>query len=392
MKTLTATLLATAISASFSVYAAENPSDPASYKNMTQKAGSDYKAANANCSGMSGATRTVCVEEAKVARARAEADAVAQYKNTQKDRTKARTALANADYALAKAKCAAMTGGEKDSCISTARTVHSAALADAKADRNMAVASTNPSSPVTSTETRDPAKAAAVDKCAQVAGQPTTGCLIQHEGKTIADRTERAADRAENATERAMAKADNATDRAAVATGSAAQRTENAAERAGERTERMADNAAARTERSAERVGDKTERSAERVGDKTERSAERVGDKTERSAERAGDKTERMAETAAAKTERAGETLAAKTRNVAAATRENVADAVITTKIKADLFAEPELKALAIDVDTENGVVNLSGFVASKAHADKAERLAKGVKGVTNVKNSLKVK
>ena len=42
MKALTATLLATAISASFSVYAADGPSDPASYKNMTQKAASDY--------------------------------------------------------------------------------------------------------------------------------------------------------------------------------------------------------------------------------------------------------------------------------------------------------------------------------------------------------------
>ena len=337
MKLFTATLLATAISASFSVYAAETPSDPASYKNMTQKAAADYKAATANCAGMTGATRSVCVEEAKVARARADADAVVQFKNTQKDRTKARTALANADYALAKAKCAAMTGGEKDSCVSTAHTVHTAALADAKADRNMAVASTNPASPVTSTETRDPIKAAAVDKCAQVAGQPTTGCLIQTPGKTIADRTERAGDRVENATDRTMARTDNATDRAAVAAGSAAQRTENAAERA-------------------------------------------------------GDKTERMADTAAAKTERAGDTIAAKSRNVAAATKENVTDAVITTKIKADLFAEPELKALAIDVDTENGVVNLSGFVSSKAEADKAVRLAKGVKGVTNVKNSLKVK
>ncbi len=359
MKALTATLLATAISASFSVYAADAPSDPASYKNMTQKAAADYKAAAATCTGMSGAARQVCVEEAKVARARAEADAVAQYRNTQKDRTKARTALANADYALAKAKCAVVTGAEKESCINTAHTVHTAALADAKADRNMAVASTNPASPVTSTETRDPAKAAAVDKCAQVAGQPTTGCLIAHEGKTIADRTDRAADRAENATERAVARADNATDRAAVAAGSAAQRTENAAERAGERTERMAENAAVKTERAAERVGDKTER---------------------------------MAETAAAKTERAGETIAAKTKNVAAATKENVNDAVITTKIKADLFAEPELKALAIDVDTENGVVNLSGFVSNKAEADRAVSLAKGVKGVTKVQNSLKVK
>ena len=370
MKAFTATLLAAAISASFSVHAADAPSDPASYKNMTQKAAADYKAAASACTGMSGSARQVCVEEAKVARARAEADAVAQYRNTQTDRTKARTALANADYALAKAKCATVTGGEKDSCLSTAHTVHTAALADAKADRNMAVASTNPASPVTTTETRDPAKAAAVDKCAQIAGQPSTGCLIQHEGKTIADRTERAADRAENATERAVARADNATDRAAaradnatdraaVTASTAAQRTENAAERAGERTERMAETAAARTERAAERVGDKTER---------------------------------MAETAAAKTERAGETIVEKSKNVAAATKENVNDAVITTKIKADLFAEPELKALAIDVDTENGVVNLSGFVSSKAEADRAVRLAKGVKGVTKVQNSLKVK
>lgn len=359
MKALTATVLAAAITASFSVYAADAPSDPASYKNMTQKAAADYKAASAACTGMSGAARQVCVEEAKVARARAEADAVAQYRNTQKDRTKARTALANADYALAKAKCAVVTGAEKESCISTAHTVHTAALADAKADRNMAVASTNPASPVTTTDTRDPAKAAAVDKCAQVAGQPTTGCLISHEGKTIADRTDRAADRAENATERAVARADNATDRAAVAAGTAAQRTENAAERAGERTERMAENAAVKTERAAERVGDKTER---------------------------------MAETAAAKTERAGETIAEKSKNIAAATKENVNDAVITTKVKADLFAEPELKALAIDVDTENGVVNLSGFVSSKAEAERAVRLAKGVKGVTKVQNSLKVK
>ncbi|MGZ8290726.1 MAG: BON domain-containing protein [Telluria sp.] len=312
MNKFAATLLAAAISASFAAQAAESPSDPAAYRNMTQKAAADYKAANSACTGMSGNARQVCVEEAKVARARAEADAVVQYKNTQKDRTKARTSVAKADYALAKTKCAGMTGAEKDSCMSTARSVHTAALADAKADRNMAVASTNPASPVTSTETRDPAKAAAVDKCAQVAGQPTTGCLISHEGKTIADRTDRA------------------TDRAAI------------------RTDRMADNAA--------------------------------------------DRTRDATATAAQKTERAGDVVAAKSGNVVAKTKENVADAVITTKIKADLVKEPDLSALAIKVETENGVVMLSGFVGSKADADRAVRLAKGVKGVTNVKSDLKVK
>lgn len=351
MKALTATLLATAISASFSVYAADASGDPASYKNMTQKAAADYKAASANCAGMSGAARQVCVDEAKVARARADVDAVAQHKNTQQERSKARTALANADYALAKAKCATVTGAEKDSCVKTAHAVHTAALADARSDRNMAVANTNPSSPVTSTQTQDPAKAAAVDKCAQIAGQPSTGCLITKEGKTLADRTAGAADRAENASERAVVK------------------TDNALERAGEKTERMAETAAA----------------------KTERMAETAAAKTERMAETAAVKTERLAETAAVKTERAAETVVDKTKNVAAATRENVGDAWITTKIKADLFAEPELKAMKIDVDTENGVVNLSGFVSSTAEAEKAVRMAQGIKGVTKVTNSLKV-
>lgn len=402
MKALTATLLATAISASFSVYAADAPVDQASYKNMTQKAAADYKAASANCTGMSGAARQVCVEEAKVARARAEVDAVTQYKNTQQERSKARKALAEADYSLAKAKCATVTGAAKESCVKTAHTVHTAALSDAMSDRNMAVASTNPGSPVTSTQTRDPAKAAAVDKCAQIAGQPTTGCLITKEGKTLADRTERAADRAENATERAVARADNATDRAAArmdnATDRAAVRADNATDRAAvaagtvaQRTENAAERAVVKTDNALERAGEKTERMAETAAAKTERMAETAAAKTERMAENAAVKTERMAETAAVKTERAAETLVDKTKNVAAATAENVGDAWITTKIKADMFSEPELKAMAIDVDTENGVVNLSGFVSSNAEAEKAVRMAQSIKGVTKVTNSLKV-
>ncbi|RSZ57779.1 BON domain-containing protein [Massilia atriviolacea] len=69
-----------------------------------------------------------------------------------------------------------------------------------------------------------------------------------------------------------------------------------------------------------------------------------------------------------------------------------VADSVITTKVKADIFKEPELKSMAIHVETEKGVVMLSGFVDSKADAEKAVRLAKSVDGVTSVKSAIKVK
>ncbi|QNA91150.1 BON domain-containing protein [Massilia sp. Dwa41.01b] len=67
-------------------------------------------------------------------------------------------------------------------------------------------------------------------------------------------------------------------------------------------------------------------------------------------------------------------------------------DTAITTKVKASIFKEPELKSLAIHVETEKGVVMLSGFVESKAEADKAVKAAKAVEGVTSVKSAIKVK
>ena len=81
-----------------------------------------------------------------------------------------------------------------------------------------------------------------------------------------------------------------------------------------------------------------------------------------------------------------------KTENAAARTGKVLADSVITTKVKADLFKEPALSAMAIHVETEKGVVMLSGFVDSKADADRAVRLAKSVEGVTQVKSAIKVK
>ncbi|MDL2354700.1 MAG: BON domain-containing protein [Pseudomonadota bacterium] len=69
-----------------------------------------------------------------------------------------------------------------------------------------------------------------------------------------------------------------------------------------------------------------------------------------------------------------------------------MADSLITTKVKADIFKEPELKSMAIHVETEHGVVMLSGFVDSKADADKAVQVAKSVDGVASVKSAIKIK
>ena len=67
-------------------------------------------------------------------------------------------------------------------------------------------------------------------------------------------------------------------------------------------------------------------------------------------------------------------------------------DSLITTKVKAAIFNEPDLKSAEINVETFKGVVQLSGFVAQPADAAKAGEITRGVKGVKSVKNDIRVK
>ncbi|MCD2516072.1 BON domain-containing protein [Massilia sp. G4R7] len=76
----------------------------------------------------------------------------------------------------------------------------------------------------------------------------------------------------------------------------------------------------------------------------------------------------------------------------AKSTGEYVDDAVITTKVKAAFAADPTVKATEINVETYKGDVQLSGFVAEAGDAQKAVQIARGVKGVTSVKNDIRVK
>ena len=73
-------------------------------------------------------------------------------------------------------------------------------------------------------------------------------------------------------------------------------------------------------------------------------------------------------------------------------TGEYVDDAWITTKVKAALIEDPLTKAYQIEVETFKGVVQLSGFVATQAEANRAVEVARGVKGVTSVKNDIRLK
>ncbi len=71
---------------------------------------------------------------------------------------------------------------------------------------------------------------------------------------------------------------------------------------------------------------------------------------------------------------------------------DKVDDAVITTKVKAAIAADKDLSAIKIDVDTQNGVVTLSGPAPTATAKERASEIARNVKGVNSVNNQLTIK
>ena len=69
-----------------------------------------------------------------------------------------------------------------------------------------------------------------------------------------------------------------------------------------------------------------------------------------------------------------------------------VDDATVSTKIRAQLIKDQELKAFQIHVNTMQHVVQLSGFVDSAEQKQRAEQVALAVEGVSEVKNDIVVR
>jgi osmotically-inducible protein OsmY len=73
-------------------------------------------------------------------------------------------------------------------------------------------------------------------------------------------------------------------------------------------------------------------------------------------------------------------------------TGQYVDSSATTAKVKSTLLNTQGLNSTSISVETYKGVVQLSGFVDSKAQSQLAEQTAASVPGVNKVKNDLVVK
>jgi len=70
---------------------------------------------------------------------------------------------------------------------------------------------------------------------------------------------------------------------------------------------------------------------------------------------------------------------------------ENNHDLNIKTAVGRKLSGDDDVRRVNVDVDVTDGVVTLSGVVHNEAEAKEAERLAREVDGVKDVRNDLKV-
>jgi hyperosmotically inducible periplasmic protein len=69
-----------------------------------------------------------------------------------------------------------------------------------------------------------------------------------------------------------------------------------------------------------------------------------------------------------------------------------VDDAVITSGVKSALVADELVKSMDLQVETRQGVVQISGYVDSQAQIDQALTVSRSVAGVTDVQNAMSLK
>ncbi len=69
-----------------------------------------------------------------------------------------------------------------------------------------------------------------------------------------------------------------------------------------------------------------------------------------------------------------------------------MSDAAITAKVKSALLAERDLPSTQIKVQTNDGIVQLSGFLGSQDEIDRAVSVARNVDDVKAVENNIQMK
>jgi len=108
------------------------------YSVAKERAAVEYQAARAQCSQRSGNPRNLCLVEARATERKAMGDAEARYRDTDAARRDATIESAEVDFEVAKVKCAARVGNEREVCIKEAKALEVRTKAEAIATERIA--------------------------------------------------------------------------------------------------------------------------------------------------------------------------------------------------------------------------------------------------------------
>jgi osmotically-inducible protein OsmY len=131
---------------------------------------------------------------------------------------------------------------------------------------------------------------------------------------------------------------------------------------------------------------------ADKTVDKTESVAKKTGEATKKGASKTVDATKTGASKTADAVKGTSGEVAKDTESVAKKTGRVLSDAEITSSVKTKFMADKTVSAMAINVDTDHGVVTLKGDVKSDAEKQQALKIARDTKGVRSVVDQLTVK
>ena len=87
-----------------------------------------------------------------------------------------------------------------------------------------------------------------------------------------------------------------------------------------------------------------------------------------------------------------GAAVAGKAAEIVSGVEETMADAAISSKIKAKMAFDDSVRALRINVTTQGSTVTLSGLAGSKAEHERVVQLARETDGVGHVVDHIEVK
>jgi hypothetical protein len=133
-----------------------------------EHASAEYKDARAKCEPLIGHEKDMCLVEAKAAEKRARASAEANYRGTIRAKTDSQIANADADFMVAKVACDVKAGPEKDVCVKQAEATRVKLVADAKAHKTALDAQA---------DARDAQYKVALAKCDAMSGTEKDTCV-----------------------------------------------------------------------------------------------------------------------------------------------------------------------------------------------------------------------